>query len=348
MGGEQPKFELSVPQIGGSALAAVTAAVAASKLGVAGTVIGAAVVSVASTVGTAVYTHYLKRTGDQVIRRTAIVRRHQERDDAGQGALAAAVHATPPGSGRDAEAEEDATVVMPAVTASTALPPAAEVTAPLPLQAASKSAPMSAQAASETAPLPAQTAPITAPPSTAPLPAQIASETALLPAQPVPPDAPPPARGPLRRMPAWGKVAAAAGLVFGVSMGSILAYQGITHSTVHEQLTGQVPAAKQKVVPARRDDDHDPAPRASAPVPTRDESTATAAPATPSPSPTPTPSRTKATSTATPTPAPTGTRTQTGSARPTEPATSAPPEEPTEPDVVEEEPRPDTDEVQPH
>ena len=58
MGGEQRKFELTGPQIVGSTLAAVTAAVAASYLGVAGTVIGAALVSAGTTVGTAVYTHY--------------------------------------------------------------------------------------------------------------------------------------------------------------------------------------------------------------------------------------------------------------------------------------------------
>lgn len=62
MGGEQ-RFDLSLPQIVGGALATMTAAVAASYLGVAGTVIGAAVMSVGSTVGGAVYTHYLKRTG---------------------------------------------------------------------------------------------------------------------------------------------------------------------------------------------------------------------------------------------------------------------------------------------
>ncbi|MFC4006809.1 hypothetical protein ACFOY2_06230 [Nonomuraea purpurea] len=70
MSGEQRRFELSVPQILGSALAAVTAAVASSYLGVAGTVIGAAVVSIASTVATAIYTHYLKTTGERVKQRT--------------------------------------------------------------------------------------------------------------------------------------------------------------------------------------------------------------------------------------------------------------------------------------
>ncbi|MEU7744629.1 hypothetical protein [Nonomuraea sp. NPDC049158] len=100
MSGEQRKFELSMPQIAGSALAAVTAAVAASYLGVGGTVIGAALMSVASTVATAVYTHYLKRTGEKVKQHTVIAWRDSgaqdsppERDE-GQGELATAAHAT--------------------------------------------------------------------------------------------------------------------------------------------------------------------------------------------------------------------------------------------------------------
>lgn len=108
MTGEQRNFELSVPQIVGSALAAVTAAVAASYLGVAGTVIGAAVVSIASTVATAVYTHYLKRTGDRVKQHTLSAWREQERQDEGKGLLAAAAHATPPG-----DDEPGDTLVMP-------------------------------------------------------------------------------------------------------------------------------------------------------------------------------------------------------------------------------------------
>jgi hypothetical protein len=53
---------LSPVQVMASALAAVSAAVIASLFGVAGTVIGAAVVSVASTVGAAVYTESMRRT----------------------------------------------------------------------------------------------------------------------------------------------------------------------------------------------------------------------------------------------------------------------------------------------
>ncbi|WP_336205849.1 hypothetical protein [Nonomuraea sp. LPB2021202275-12-8] len=113
MSGEQRKFELSVPQIGGSALAAVTAAVAASYLGVAGTVIGAAIVSVASTVASAVYTHYLQRTGEKVKQHTVIARLQHagepELRAEGQGELATAVRATV----REEEPKETTLVMAP-------------------------------------------------------------------------------------------------------------------------------------------------------------------------------------------------------------------------------------------
>src|SRR4051794_5431944 len=60
------RFSLSATQITASALAATTATVAASYLGVAGTVIGAAVASVLTVVGNAVYSHSLRRTGEKV------------------------------------------------------------------------------------------------------------------------------------------------------------------------------------------------------------------------------------------------------------------------------------------
>jgi hypothetical protein len=142
MGGEQRRFELSGPQIGGSALAAVTAAVAASYLGVAGTVIGAAVMSVGSTVGTAVYTHYLKRTGDKVRQHTVVAWRGEGEEpvrDDGQGELATAAHATVRDPGTlDADgptavmapvdpsagpAEEEATVAFAAVAPGDATAP---------------------------------------------------------------------------------------------------------------------------------------------------------------------------------------------------------------------------------
>src|SRR3954453_3085270 len=56
---EKPAGGLSLTQICGGALAAVTAAVAASFLGVAGTLIGAGVGSVISTIAAALYSHSL-------------------------------------------------------------------------------------------------------------------------------------------------------------------------------------------------------------------------------------------------------------------------------------------------
>jgi hypothetical protein len=66
---------LSPAQVLGSALAAVSGAFSASWLGTTGTLIGAAVGSVIATVGAAIYTHSLRRTG-QAVKRTAVQVRH--------------------------------------------------------------------------------------------------------------------------------------------------------------------------------------------------------------------------------------------------------------------------------
>lgn len=60
------RFSLSATQVIASALAATTATIAASFLGVAGTVIGAAVASVLTVTGNAVYSHSIRRTGEKV------------------------------------------------------------------------------------------------------------------------------------------------------------------------------------------------------------------------------------------------------------------------------------------
>lgn len=64
------RIDLSATHVMASVLAAMTGAVAASYLGVAGTLIGAAVVSFASTAGTAIYRHYLGR-GQERLRTVA-------------------------------------------------------------------------------------------------------------------------------------------------------------------------------------------------------------------------------------------------------------------------------------
>jgi hypothetical protein len=59
-------FDLSATQLVATALAATTATFAASYLGVAGTVIGAALASVLTAIGNAVYAHSLRRTRERV------------------------------------------------------------------------------------------------------------------------------------------------------------------------------------------------------------------------------------------------------------------------------------------
>ncbi len=66
------RIELSATQVIASMLAAVTGAVAASYAGVGGTVIGVAVMSVASTAGATVYKHYLGRSQER-LRSAAVV-----------------------------------------------------------------------------------------------------------------------------------------------------------------------------------------------------------------------------------------------------------------------------------
>ncbi|MFF9155817.1 hypothetical protein ACF1AB_26720 [Streptomyces sp. NPDC014846] len=60
------RMDLSVPQVAGSALAAVVAAKLASYFGVYGTILGAGVVSVVATCGGTVFQHFFKRTGEQL------------------------------------------------------------------------------------------------------------------------------------------------------------------------------------------------------------------------------------------------------------------------------------------
>ncbi|MFC6899531.1 hypothetical protein ACFQGX_30060 [Nonomuraea dietziae] len=185
MSGEQPRFELSVPQIAGGALAAVTAAVAASYLGVAGTFVGAAVASIASTIGGAVYTHYLKRANEQIKQHTVIAWKDRE-DTApihvdGEGELATAVQATV----RPDEPHSDTLVMAPIERR--------------------------------------------------------------------------------RRIP-WARLLAAAALVFTISTGVILAYQGVSGSRVDEQTRGarDVPAVEHHRAPQNeREDDAPVAPPTS-------------------------------------------------------------------------------------
>ncbi|MBW8794161.1 MAG: hypothetical protein JF597_11345 [Streptomyces sp.] len=63
--GSSKQIDLSVPQVAGSAVAAVVAAELASSFGVYGTILGAGVVSVIATCGGSVFQHFFRRTGEQ-------------------------------------------------------------------------------------------------------------------------------------------------------------------------------------------------------------------------------------------------------------------------------------------
>ncbi|MEU9046765.1 MULTISPECIES: hypothetical protein [unclassified Kitasatospora] len=63
---ERKRIDLSVAQVAAGALAAVVGALLASELGVYGTIMGAAVVSVGATTGGAVLQHVFRRTGEQL------------------------------------------------------------------------------------------------------------------------------------------------------------------------------------------------------------------------------------------------------------------------------------------
>jgi hypothetical protein len=66
---EKPKSALSITQVVGGALAAMTAAALGSRLSVAGTVVGAAFASVIAAVAGSIYTASLRRTSQHVSRR---------------------------------------------------------------------------------------------------------------------------------------------------------------------------------------------------------------------------------------------------------------------------------------
>ncbi|MFF3732756.1 hypothetical protein ACFYXM_21110 [Streptomyces sp. NPDC002476] len=122
---KEKRIDLSLPQVAGSAVAAVAAAVAASQLGVYGTILGAGVMSVVATCGGSVFQHFFRRTGEQ-IREATVQAKHQGREAAGRNRRAGDARASrgerrsSPEPGHDGA--EDATTVLPAMDATTMLP----------------------------------------------------------------------------------------------------------------------------------------------------------------------------------------------------------------------------------
>jgi hypothetical protein len=72
-------IDLSLPQVAGSAVAAIAAAVMASQLGVYGTIAGAGVMSVVATCGGSVFQHFFRRTGEQIREVTVQVKHPADR-----------------------------------------------------------------------------------------------------------------------------------------------------------------------------------------------------------------------------------------------------------------------------
>ncbi|MEV1045825.1 hypothetical protein [Streptomyces sp. NPDC049916] len=110
---KERRIDLSVPQVAGSAVAAVAAAVLASQLGVYGTIAGAGVMSVVATCGGSVFQHFFRRTGEQIREVTVQVTHPDGRQ------VTAHTKETTPSAQRAAERRaepepaEDATTVLP-------------------------------------------------------------------------------------------------------------------------------------------------------------------------------------------------------------------------------------------
>ncbi len=117
---KERRIDLSLPQVAGSAVAAVAAAVLASQLGVYGTIAGAGVMSVVATCGGSVFQHFFRRTGEQ-IREVTVQVTHPEgrqvtvhtKETTPAGRRAAAQRTGPEPTGP--QPADDATTVLPTV-----------------------------------------------------------------------------------------------------------------------------------------------------------------------------------------------------------------------------------------
>ncbi len=117
---KERRIDLSLPQVAGSAVAAVAAAVLASQLGVYGTIAGAGVMSVVATCGGSVFQHFFRRTGEQ-IREVTVQVTHPEgrqvtvhtKETTPAGRRAAAQRTEPEPTGP--QSADDATTVLPTV-----------------------------------------------------------------------------------------------------------------------------------------------------------------------------------------------------------------------------------------
>ncbi|MEU1627932.1 hypothetical protein ABZ746_21865 [Streptomyces sp. NPDC020096] len=113
---DKKRIDLSLTQVAGSGAAALLAAYLASFLGVYGTILGAAVVSVLATTGGAIFQHIFRRTGEQLRDATVPLARPQTRQP---GTEHDATQAFP--AFAKAGTEDDPTTVVPRAEPDTAL-----------------------------------------------------------------------------------------------------------------------------------------------------------------------------------------------------------------------------------
>ncbi|MFJ2959172.1 hypothetical protein [Streptomyces sp. NPDC087270] len=151
--GKGRRLDLSVPQVAGSAVAAVVAAKLASNLGVYGTIMGAGVVSVLGTCGGSLLQHVFHRTGRHVHEVAGHVHgaATQVKPKLLRSATETAAAATRPAADTGTAAARTFTAVEPPAPAAPAAPtaigpvmdttvepeaePAADATSPFPLDA---------------------------------------------------------------------------------------------------------------------------------------------------------------------------------------------------------------------
>ncbi|MFJ5679188.1 hypothetical protein [Streptomyces sp. NPDC093097] len=106
---KEKRFDLSLAQVAGSALAAAVAAFLAGQLGVYGTIIGAGVVSVVATTGGSIFQHLFRRTGEQIKEAAVTTRPRPHRVSVNRSP------STPrPRSAPDASGPAGPTMVLPA------------------------------------------------------------------------------------------------------------------------------------------------------------------------------------------------------------------------------------------
>ncbi|MFI6346183.1 hypothetical protein [Streptomyces sp. NPDC050560] len=136
-GEERPgrrRLDLNVPQVAGSAVAAVVAAKLASNLGVYGTILGAGVVSILATCGGTIFQHFFRRTGEQ-LRDAAVQAKPRARQVPVSGTgrpvpdtfrPSPAPPDLPGGLPHPVRPEDDATALLPTAGAPDAVPPGEE------------------------------------------------------------------------------------------------------------------------------------------------------------------------------------------------------------------------------